>query len=686
MSDCRCSFGPNKQPMKHVYGLGLLLVSSGTIQAQEIRDTATVEVTLPEAMVLGVDFDRQDLLEAPKAAVALDPSEWSTGASITEALEFIPGVDVQSRGAWGIQTDVSIRGGTFEQVGLRVDGMRWSAPHTGHHLMNIPLDPEDLSHVEAVRSGAGPWAGVGAFSGALLMESRVDASANRASFTAEIGSFDWQRLRAHCDWQTGTAQHGLSLSRASTSGHVTNSDAEVQRLFYGVRWDWASWKWKGLLAGETKAFGAQNFYTAVYPNQHEETGAAVAQLTGEWTRGAWRTQLGMHGRVHQDRFELFREGLGWYNETEDGFYVAQLLLPDTAGLYAPGVSWYPGANEHRSFVAAANALVQWRVNQWSVTGAADVRSEAIRSNRLGTGVGMEDATDPYVLGDGRQNLDGYLAAQYRGSGWNATGTFGLNANSRFGTYALPALQVSKSVGGAGRVFASAGRSVRHPSFTDLYYNLGGAVGSENLLPEQADQAEVGARWGMDLANEGQLILETTRFYRRGTNLIDWVRYDGSSIFEATNVTEVDFWGGDLTAQYRQPATSGLHIPLARISATWMDANRTSSGFTSNYVLDFMRVKYDALVRVAGLGPVEWTVRGSLQERNGAAMQWEQANLLSLWGTELSFQGEDGDQLAWRGHVRLDNLFDVRYADRGQVLQPGRMVRFGLTFEWNQPTN
>ena len=115
----------------------------------------------------------------------------------------------------------------------------------------------------------------------------------------------------------------------------------------------------------------------------------------------------------------------------------------------------------------------------------------------------------------------------------------------------------------------------------------------------------------------------------------------------------------------------------------MDADRASAGFTSNYVLDFVRTKYDAVIRLEGGSPLAFTVRGSMQERNGVPMQWEDAKFLQLWGAEVTFNGNDGARLAWRGSVRLDNLFDVQYADRGSVLQPGRMVRFGLTFEWKE---
>ena len=693
MSCRRCSFTRNKRlttAMRLNNAKRALLLPAFALvciaHATENADTTQVVVALDEAAVIGVDFETQTAVDAPKSLTVLQPAEWQTSASITEALEFIPGVDVQSRGAWGVQSDISIRGGSFEQVALRVDGVRWSAPHTGHHLMNIPIDPEDLGHVEVVKSGAGPWAGVGAFSGAINMETRTASTGNRASFTAELGSFDWQRIRAHVDWNTGKFSHGISLSRASTSGHIQNSDATIQRLMYGLNWQAGAHRFKGLIAGETKAFGAQNFYTSVYPHQYEETGAAVAQLTWNMDQGDWYFSGGVHGRFHQDRFELYREGEGWYELTDDGFYVALLPImsaPDTAGLYAPGLSWYGGANQHRSTVGSANALARWTSGNWTVSGAADARTETIQSNRLGQPLGGVAEDSPYTLGETRQNLDAYTSVNWSNAKWEALATLGVNANSRFGDTLLPAAQVIHKIGEHARLFASAGRSVRHPSFTDLYYNVGGAVGSENLQPEYANQGETGVRFIMRPTDASQLFVEVSRFYRQGTNLIDWIRYDGSSVYEAANLSEIEFRGGDVSVQYTEQQGESLQVTMARLSATWMDANRASAGFTSNYVLDFVRTKYDAIVRIEGGSPLALTVRGSMQERNGVAMQWEDSQMLQLWGADLTFKGDDGDRLAWKGSVRLDNLFDVQYADRGSVLQPGRMVRFGLTFEWKE---
>ena len=145
-----------------------------------------------------------------------------------------------------------------------------------------------------------------------------------------------------------------------------------------------------------------------------------------------------------------------------------------------------------------------------------------------------------------------------------------------------------------------------------------------------------------------LVVEATRFYRQGTNLIDWIRYDGSDVFEAANLSEIEFQGGDLSVQYTAAASDAPRITMARVSATWMDADRTSAGFTSNYVLDFVRTKYDAVIRLEGGSPLAFTVRGSTRAQRGGHA-WEDAKLLQLWGAEVSFNGNDGARLAWRGN-------------------------------------
>src|SRR6476646_11025513 len=68
--------------------------------------------------------------------------------SVDELLKYVPGVEVQSRGPLGAQSDISIRGGTFQQVLVILDGIRLNDPNTGHFTSYIPISPEEIDRIE----------------------------------------------------------------------------------------------------------------------------------------------------------------------------------------------------------------------------------------------------------------------------------------------------------------------------------------------------------------------------------------------------------------------------------------------------------------------------------------------------------------------------------------------------------
>jgi vitamin B12 transporter len=665
----------------------LVLVSAPGLAELTVfsQDSLAVEgqviplVLLPEAPVsVGTALQSMLKLEAPKATTVLAASELETAVSLTEALEFVPGVDIRSRGPWGIQSDISIRGGSFEQTALLVNGVRWSAPHTGHHLMNVPIDPEDLGHVEVVRSGSGAMAGSGAFAGSVHLQTPTGDVTDGGSAAIEMGSFGWKRLRLHADIKGTHATQRFSLSRAETKGHVDNADAQITRAMWVSDWDQGSQRWKMMVALEDKAFGAQNFYTSAYPDQFETTQAAIAQLNWERTGTNWRASAAAHGRYHRDRFELYREGSGWYQETEDGFFVRNPLDgvadADTAGLYAPGASWYTGPNEHRSLTAALNGKFQWYRDQSVLTFSADVREEMIQSNRLGAEI--DGAPAMYPRGDQRTNLDALVSWSGRSESGRlvASLTAGANVNSRFGQQFLPSVDIRYRLGADEEYvfFASAGRSVRHPSFTDLYYNVGGAQGSEDLLPEFAEQAEVGVRWA---PQSGRFMLETSGFTRKGKNLIDWIKYDQAvpamDVYQAANLSAIDFWGADIAGTYQW---EGTILRRARLAYAWIEADQKPQEFTSIYVLDYLKTKVDVVTDWALPAGVEGAIRYSLQERSQPSAS-EPVHLLGF-----SLQREWGQQNQIKTAIRLNNVLNAQYLDVGQVVQPGRNVRFSLIFD------
>ena len=69
-------------------------------------------------------------------------------------MKFIPGVEVQSRGPLGAQSDISLRGSTFQQVLVLLDGLRINDPNTGHFSGYLPITPSQIDRIEVLKGAA----------------------------------------------------------------------------------------------------------------------------------------------------------------------------------------------------------------------------------------------------------------------------------------------------------------------------------------------------------------------------------------------------------------------------------------------------------------------------------------------------------------------------------------------------
>src|SRR5690348_14742885 len=71
--------------------------------------------------------------------------------TLVDALRMDPSVDVTARAPGGVQTDVSIRGSSFGQTLILINGQRVNDPQSGHHNMDIPMPLETIDRVEVMR-------------------------------------------------------------------------------------------------------------------------------------------------------------------------------------------------------------------------------------------------------------------------------------------------------------------------------------------------------------------------------------------------------------------------------------------------------------------------------------------------------------------------------------------------------
>ena len=672
-----------------------LVGSVATTQAQ--TDTTTI----PEAPVVA-GFVGVDALSSPRMINVLDLMEvQQTGANAVEdILEFVPGVDVRSRGAFGVQTDLSIRGGTFEQTALWVDGIRWSAPQTGHHLMDLPIDPEDINRVVVSRGGASGLWGAGAMAGSVSLQTGPSLE-DGSLLVVESGNNGWMRVKGRVDFgstlsaTSGTlVRHRISVSRAamrgisapdtigiwSTQSPVSNTDAAVFRARYSgwLAGDWGSLKTS--LGFADKAFGAQNFYTSLFPVQYEETTTFQGQATYAKTMDDVTLELSAYHRAHGDEFQLFREAPDYYQ-------------PDSTGaLSLDGVaagSWYTRPNNHQTLTTGGRLLWRWDNTVGETFVSLDLRREYVQSNLLGNDSlpGVEP-NDLFLVSDNRRIVDLAIGRRLEFDRFAIGATAAWNSFANRQTNFVPSLEASYDLTGRGEsfVFVSANRSQRHPSFTDLYYTIGGAQGSDSLLSEVAENLEQGLRINLTPNASYKVQFEQALFRRQGTNLIDWAKPDGSDIVYATNLRSVTYEGleyGLVVRPSTKPATNWF-LNYARLGYTTIEADQTSDGFQSNYVLDFVADKVDASVGVEGPDALRFDVRWSWQDRlgeyenrlTGELFEYEPVSLLGLTVSKTF------EALKMRSYLRIDNALNKDYVDIGNVQQPGRFVRIGFAYNMN----
>ena len=639
---------------------------------------------------------------APRALVVIGQEEvaQTAAASIADVLEAIPGVDVRARGPFGIQTDLSIRGGTFNQTALWVDGIRWSAPHTDHHLLNLPLDPEDITRVEVLRGGATSALGTGAMTGSVALTTGP-AFRDGTTVIAETGTNNWARTKVTADFGTepgasNVRRHRVSASLASTDGTLgagTNTDADMTRMRYSGL---LSGKWGSLRSSigfADKTFGALNFYTASFPNQFEKTRTIQGQTMFAKSKRNIKIEAGLHHRTHVDEFQLYREGEGFYQYTDDDYLV---LGDDTAGVYrVDGVTqkdsltgrtivWYQAPNNHISHTTGARALLRVASYLGQTFASVDARREFIKSNLLGVD-SLGDDEGVFLKGDVRFNTDISLGHRAEFGPIALSATAAWNVNSMFGTRFVPGaeLTINMAEDGSSILFVSANRSVRHPSYTNLYYTLNGAVGSRDLQPEMADQIETGVRLNLLEDAAVGVQFEQTSFQRRGRDMIDWATPNGSDTTFAINLRSVVFRGLEsvVTLTPRREQDEDWKLRYGRLGFCTMEASESSVGFESNYLLDFLQTKFDASVGVTAPGDVHIDGRWSYQHRIGGyydaslgeEVEFEPFTLVSVTASRHFWEQKV------RAYARVDNAFDRTVVDLGNVQQPGRWWRLGVAY-------
>jgi iron complex outermembrane receptor protein len=480
-------------------------------------------------------------------------------SSIDELLKYLPGIETQQRGPAGTQSNIIIRGGTFQQVLVIIDGIRINDPLTGHFNSYIPLHPEDINRIEIIKGAASAIYGSDAIGGVvnIITNGLQQKNNHKLSVGSKWGSYN---SRSNNIWW-GVQKEKWKLSVSSqqnkadgenlrgTSGYYNNS-------FYAANFNFAfasNWKLHILYANDSRDFNAQNFYTTF-----------KSDTASEIVKSNW-TQMGLSKQ---------------YTHKIVKFDVAYKNLSDRFRFNPAG-----SFNENKTSLFVAQGSVQFtrNTNHQIVTGAQWIHKK-IRSNDRGNHDLAHGAA--FLIATHKLPKNIFINESLR-----------IDWDQSYGWIIIPQINGSW-VNGNLTTRASIGKGVRDADFTERYNNYNksivtsGSIGNPYLQAEKSWSYELGADYRMG----SNFKWGATAFLRDQNNLIDWTPTPypmmprqsnlviNGSYSLATNVSSVKTKGieTDLTYNKKWGEDYELNLSTGLVWLSSTSPNKTPSFYISSH--------------------------------------------------------------------------------------------------------
>ena len=636
-----------------------LLLMQGTTFAQSDREPQTR--TLQEVQIV-LSADSLQGSSEPAAVLTANDFQQTTIRSIGDLVALLPGVDLRTRGAGDVQGDLSMRGGTFDQMLLLLNGVNFTDAQTGHHTMDIPIDITMVERVELLTPSQCMARGLVAFCGAVNI---VVADHYRDRLLADVSAGSYGTANASLlgtktlgDWTlTATAAYHRS------DGHRPNTDYRHGSLFLQARRHTEANDLHLQLGGQLKDFGSAGFYSTTSPDQYEATRTLVASATDNFRLSTFNFQFSIYGRLHRDRFELFRDG-----------YVDDVP------------AWYSGHNHHLSSLGGARLLATRPLGIGEVRAGAEVRREGIWSNVLG----HEDSTvsqfsifnfqfnTPYTKSAARTSTTLFGGYGLRRGAFSAEAVALGQYNTQFGpNYGLAANAAYKL--STFNFQLSVSRTFRLPTFTDLYYQSATQQANPDLGAESSTNVELSVATGKLRIGEKSIFNSQFSIYHRsGTDIIGWVRPTEEDLWLSMNHTAVDVLGVDASANFQ---FSSLNF---QFSYSYCHIEADHRGLLSSSAIDHLSHKAQLWATVRPVDRLCLKAGASLRHREG---QYVEDGEAQAYGTALLVDAaveydllrscrQDAGAPRLTLYLEGHNLLDRPWRDLGGVPQPGLTLMAG----------
>lgn len=574
--------------------------------------------------------------------------------NVDELLRYLPGIEVQARGPMGSQSDIVIRGGTFQQVLVIIDGLRLNDPNSGHFSGYIPISPSEIDRVEIVKGASSAVYGSEAVGGVIHIITKTFAAKNneeRKQLSLQLtgGEYGLWGINAAGFYQKKHTSVGAGIlsnnatgqPQRGTKGYFNNTTASVSLAHYfnnhlhlGVR-----------TAYDKRDFSAQNFYTTFKSDTANETVESIwNQLNVTYQKGRNKLSVDAGYKDVKDRYAFNSAGAPNRNTS---------TLSQLGGLYQLTVSTHT-----------------------AISGGAQIQNKKIISNDRGNHALIQAA--------------GFVVLNQTIENWSFMPALRIDYTENSGTEMVPQLNVSYKKNNL-QLRASAGKTIRQADFTERYNNYNktfvasGSIGNPNLEAEHSFSYEAGA----DLFIKNIFKISVTGFKRDQQDLIDWTPTPYSEMPRKTNLSPTGSYA--LAKNIARVNTSGVETDLhftrqinashkiwAMVGFLWLNS-KSSDAVPSFYISSHAKfmsnfsIAYENKIFSIGLNGIYKKRRSQSATAISATLSPEyfvmntKAEVFLIKKLSVFFQ--------------TDNLFNKSYSDLLGSTMPGIWFMVGVKFKY-----